>query len=96
MPAARLRPRAHEDLFDLWAFIAADSLRAADAVVDRLERAFELLAFQSRSGRARPDMGPDVRSFVVGKYVVFYRIAPGGIDVGRIVHGARNVAPEDI
>jgi toxin ParE1/3/4 len=41
-------------------------------------------------------MGPDVRSFVVGKYVVFYRIAPGGIDVGRIVHGARNVAPEDI
>ena len=96
MPAARLRSLAHEDMFDLWAYIAADNVRAADAVVERLNRAFNLVAINPKSGRSRPDIGPGIRSFIVGKYVVFYRIGAGGIDIGRVMHGARNIVPEDI
>jgi len=47
-------------------------------------------------GRARGDMGLGVRHLIVGNCVVFYRIVAGGIEIGRIMHGARNMAPEDI
>jgi toxin ParE1/3/4 len=49
-----------------------------------------------KSGRSRPDIGPGIRSFVVGKYVIFCRVASDGIDVGRVMHGARNIEPEDV
>jgi toxin ParE1/3/4 len=96
MPRARLRPRAHEDMFDLWAYIADDNPDAADRVAERLNRAFDLIALNPKSGRTRPDIGPEVRSFIVDKYVAFYRIVPGGLDIGRVVHGARNITPEDV
>ncbi len=66
------------------------------ALVDRLDRAFALLAMNPKSGRARADIGKGIRSFVVGQYVVFYRAVPGGIDVARVMHGARNIVPDDI
>jgi toxin ParE1/3/4 len=83
-------------MHDLWSFIAADNIDAADRVAERLKRAFDLIAVNPRSGRLRPDMGPGIRSFVVGKYVVFYRITLDGIDVGRVMHGARNIVPDDV
>ena len=96
MPAVRRRPLAREDILDIWTYIAADNLRAADALVDRLDQAFFLLARNPKSGRARPDIGRGVRSFTVERYVIFYRAMGGGIDVGRVMHGARNIVPEDI
>lgn len=83
-------------MFDLWVYIAADNVDAADALVDRLIRAFDLIAANPKSGRARRDLGPGVRSFVVDKYFIFYRVVAGGIDIGRVIHGARNIVPDDI
>jgi len=96
MPVARLRPLAHEDIFDLWSYTAAYNPAAADRVVERLNRAFDLIALNPKSGRTRPDMGAGIRSFVVEKFVVFYRIEPDGIDIGRIIHGSRNITAEVI
>lgn len=33
---------------------------------------------------------------MVDKYVAFYRVVSDGIDFGRVVHGARNITPEDV
>ena len=96
MRAVRLRPLAHEDMHDLWSFIAADNIEAADRMVKRLTQAFALVSLNPRSGRMRPDIGPEIRSFIVGKYVVFYHIVLDCIDVGRIMHGARNIETEDV
>lgn len=96
MPATTRRPRAREDILDIWTYIAFDNVEAADAVVDRFDSAFALLAANPKMGQARPDIGTGVRSFVVGSYIVFYRPISGGIDVGRILHGRRNIRPEDI
>ena len=63
MPAVRQRPLARDDLLDIWAPIAADNIRAADAFVDRLDRAFFLLGANPKSGRARPDIGPGMLAF---------------------------------
>ena len=85
------RPRALLDLVEIWSYIAEDSVANADAFGSRIDRTFRLLARRPGIGRARPELYPDLRSFVVGKYVVFYLPLTNGIDVLRVLHGARDV-----
>ena len=56
-----------------------------DAIVDR----FDLLAEQPAVGRARPEFGVDVRSFVVESYVIYYRV-DDGVLIARVLHGHRD------
>ena len=42
-------------------------------------------------GRARPELRPDLRSFAVGRYVIFYRATREGIEVVRVIHGMRDI-----
>jgi toxin ParE1/3/4 len=42
-------------------------------------------------GRAHGALAPGVRSFPFGRYVVFYMPLDDGIDVVRVLHGARDI-----
>jgi toxin ParE1/3/4 len=42
-------------------------------------------------GRARDALAPGVRSFAFGKYIVFFSPLPDGIDLVRVLHGARDI-----
>jgi toxin ParE1/3/4 len=42
-------------------------------------------------GRSRDELAPGMRSFPVGRYVVFYLPLDDGIDVVRVLHGARDI-----
>ena len=53
-----------------------------------------MLADQPNSGKARPDLGDGLRSFPVGRYLVFYRPSPVDIDVIRILSSFRRITPE--
>jgi toxin ParE1/3/4 len=44
-------------------------------------------------GRERPELLADLRSFPVGRYVIFYLPRPHGIEVVRVLHGARDLKP---
>ena len=85
------RPLAAADIFEIWDYIADDSLVAADRWVDRLDEQFGLLATQPLMGRARDELAPGVRSFSFGRYVIFYAPLDDGIDVVRVLHGARDI-----
>ena len=91
MPQVTRRPLAKADIIEIWDYIADDSLVAADLWVDRLDEQFRLLAAQSMMGRARDELAPGVRSFPFGRYVVFYVPLDDGIDVVRVLHGARDI-----
>ena len=91
MPRVTRRPLAEADIFEIWDYIADDSLAAADRWVDRLDEQFRLLAAQPLMGRARDQLAPGVRSFPFGRYVVFYVPLDDGIDVVRVLHGARDI-----
>jgi toxin ParE1/3/4 len=91
MPRVTRRPLAETDIFEIWDYIADDSLAAADRWVDRLDEQFRLLAAQPMMGRARDELAPGVRSFPFGRYVVFYVPLDDGIDVVRVLHGARDI-----
>ena len=42
-------------------------------------------------GRPRAELQADLRSFPVGRYVLFYRPIKGGIEVARVLHGMRDL-----
>ncbi len=85
------RPRALLDLVEIWSYIAEDSARNADTFASRIDKTFRVLARRPGIGRARPELYPDLRSFVVGKHVVFYLPLTNGIDIIRVLHGARDI-----
>ncbi len=91
MPRVTRRPLAEADVLEIWDYIADDGIAAADRWVDRLDKQFQVLAMQPMMGRARDELAPGVRSFPFGRYVVFYLPLDGGIDVVRVLHGARDI-----
>jgi toxin ParE1/3/4 len=42
-------------------------------------------------GVKRNELMPSLRSFVVDRYVIFYLPIPKGIEVVRVLHGARDL-----
>ena len=87
------RPRAEADIIEIGLYIAEDDLEASERFLDLLERKLRLLASAPAIGRLRPELLPKLRSFPVGEYVVFYRPIRDGIEVVRVLNGARDIAP---
>jgi toxin ParE1/3/4 len=67
------RPRAADDLIELWDYIAEDSVTRADAFIDDVDAKFHLLAEQPMLGRSREELAPGLRSLPFGRYVIFLR-----------------------
>lgn len=86
-----ISPKARADLHAIYDYIAASNVDAADGLAIRCDETFEDLAQMPYLARLRPEIGPDVRSFAVRPYIVLYRPAAGGVDIARVIHGARDV-----
>jgi toxin ParE1/3/4 len=86
-------PRARADLLMLWRFIAEDSETAADGVIDHIEQALHMLADHPHAGRQRPEIGAGLRSFAVGRYVLFYRIAGQNLVLTRVMGAGQDMDP---
>lgn len=91
--AYRIAPRARLDLDEIWRYIAADRLVAADELLDAMQAKFALLASQPYLGESRPELGADLRSSRVGNYAIFYRVVEGDVvvEIIRVLHGARDI-----
>jgi toxin ParE1/3/4 len=87
----RRSPRAIRDVDEIWQTIARDDEGAATRMVERFATATARLADFPLSAPARPEIGPDVRSVVVGRYLMLYRIEHDRVEIVRVVHGAREI-----
>lgn len=83
--------QAEEDLIEIWIYIAQDNPVAADRVLDDIEERFHALADNPLMGRLRPDIASELRYFTVGKYLILYRTVSNGVQIVRVVHGARDL-----
>lgn len=83
---------AESDVSDIWACIASDNIQAADQFLSELEETCQMLAKHPQAGRARPDIDPNVRSFAIGEYLVFYTKRRNRFIVARVLHGRRDIA----
>lgn len=90
-------PQAIADLDAIGSFIAEDNLNAATRFLEAAEAAFDLLASMPSMGRAVPFRGrtaQDIRMWRVQgfeRYLIFYRAIEQGIEIVRVLHGARDI-----
>jgi toxin ParE1/3/4 len=90
----RVAPQAESDLDEIWYFLAIQSsnIEVADRVIDSITARFVLLARQPYIGRRRDeDLRPGVRSFVVGDYVIAYRVDGDNVRILRVLRGSRDI-----
>jgi toxin ParE1/3/4 len=90
--AYRLSPLAEQDLEEIWLYVAEDaSPTTADRLIDAIVDRFDLLVEQPAVGRSRPEFGEGVRTFVVERYVIYYRV-DDEVLIARVLHGRRDQA----
>jgi len=91
MPIIIKRPLARSDLAEIWDYIADDNERRADSFIDLFDQKFQELSRHPNLGRSRDELEEGIRSFPVGKNVIFYRIMPEGLEIIRVLHGSRDL-----
>ena len=90
-----LRTRASRSDYDeIWSYLAVRDLAAADRLIDHFDATVESIAATPRMGRKVEELAPGLRSFPVGHYLIFYRPLEDGIQLIRLLHGARDITPE--
>lgn len=92
MSAFVVTAAADEDLNDIWDFIAADNLEAADRVLDAIEAAFHRLAAGPATGHYREEVADRRHRFAsVFSYLIVYRWETRPLQIIRVLHGARDI-----
>ena len=93
MKKALYAPEAEQDIYEAAGRIAeeAGSLEPAHRFIDGIDDTAQFLVAYPKIGRLRPEISPRLRSFPAGPFVIFYRPTKGGVEIARVIHGARDV-----
>jgi plasmid stabilization system protein ParE len=87
-----LGPDADHDLDDIWEYIAADSIDAADRWITKLFDAFEAIARSPGIGHKREDLTAyPVLFWPVGSYLVIYRAERSPVEIVAVTQGSRDI-----
>ncbi len=83
---------ADYDLDDIWEYIAADDIDAADRWIEKLFTAFETLAQTPGLGHRREDVtSHSVLFWPVGAYFVIYRAERRPMEIVAVTQGSRDI-----
>ena len=87
----QLNEFARSDLKNIWTYLAEFNPDAADKFLRELAKKFQLLAENPKLGHAHDEFILKLRSFPYKKYVIFYFPTETGVEIYRILHGARDI-----
>jgi toxin ParE1/3/4 len=93
------RPAALADLLEQAAYLCQQSPKAAERFLDAVERSCQTLARTPELGGIYAGQHPrlaDVRVWRVNgfdSHLIFYRARESGIEIIRVLHGARDIGP---
>jgi len=96
MPKIRRTSQSWEDFTLIHSFIAEDSPQNAAEVIRAIDEKLRFLAFNPNLGLARPELAPDVRSWLVHSYVIFYHPFEDGIVLLRVLHAAMDITGQHL
>jgi plasmid stabilization system protein ParE len=86
---------AKADIFDVWSYIAADSVEAADRVEQAIYDSCEFVAEAPMRGHTRRDLtNRSLRFWTLTRYpnyTIVYRPDTAPLQVVAILHGKRNL-----
>ncbi len=94
MSRYRLAEQDKLDLAQIWDYIGVvrGYPGAAHRQLEMLYEKFTLLARRPLMGQSCDNLRPGLRAFSAGAYVIFYVPIEGGIEVERVIHGARDIS----
>lgn len=90
MLEVELTRRAKLDLAEIWEYIAANNLTAANQVVQRFGNAFGRIAHMPSLGEVYPGSLPGTRFLTSGAYVIVYILQHDRVQISRVLHSARD------
>jgi len=86
-----LHPEAYNDVDEIWEYIAADNLVAADRVLDEIYQMLRSLVAFPQQGHSRPDLtARPLRFQSVRDYVIAYAADEKPLIVIAVLHGRRS------
>ena len=92
MSRVRRTAAARKDYHDIFLYIAEHDIEAAKRLVREFDEKLQLLLEFPGLGQKRDELRHEMRSLPVRDYLIFYRPLPKrGIELIRVVHGARNL-----
>ena len=84
-------PEARADLNDIWEYIRADNLDAADRVIAEILSAVRALVLFPNQGHKRPDLtSRPLRFILVREYLIAYAPDEKPLWVVAVMHGRRS------
>ena len=86
-----LHPQAYADLDEIWEYIAADSLDAADRTREEIYEAIQSIVPFPYIGHSRPDLtSKPLRFQSLREYVIAYAPGEKPLAVIAVLHGRRS------
>ena len=82
---------AENDLEEIWLYLVEFGETVATKQIDDIFVQCERLLVMPEMGRKREDLAPGVRSIVIGRYIVFYRLSEDRVELVRILHTSRDI-----
>jgi toxin ParE1/3/4 len=92
MPRILRTERAEADLIEILVFLRSRNPKMADRFESDFEKKCQLLSEFPLMGRDRSDLSQRLRSSLVKPYVLLYRPIEDGIEIIRVIHGARDIS----
>ncbi len=82
---------AEIDLDEIWDYLSGKNIGAAEQLTKEFGQKFNLLAENPNIGRRHDQVVVNLRSFPHKKYIIFYFETENGVEIYRVLHGARNI-----
>ena len=91
MTGYAFHPEALVDLDEIWEFIGANNLNAADRVISEILASIEALVASPSRGQKRPHLtSRPLRFILVRQYLIAYAPEEQPLWVVAVIHGRRN------
>lgn len=86
-------PQAEEDVIEIWFYIAVEnkSKLNADRFMDKLDRQLVFLSENPGIGSKKDQYAKGLYQYIFGNYLIFYFPVKDGIELIRVLHGARDL-----
>ena len=82
---------AKQELKEINRYIARLNSNAARRLINRIKQQCKLLADFPEMGQKCDELEPDLRSFPVENYIIFYRLIDDGVQIVRVISGYRDL-----
>jgi toxin ParE1/3/4 len=84
-------PDSRRDYEEIYLYIAADNPAAAEKLLRTFDEKLQLALTAPGMGEPHPELVEGIRTLKAGRYIIFCREVPEGIQVVRVSHGARDI-----